>query len=134
MGLTMKTSNTFRELFSPIFTVWIKCRVHILFTFSFNVFPAAVTVQGFALMIMGHLGITIQTIQTQLLWTRVWWHWGEDQRCRRWDALRTGRNREGVQDRGTPEYLLLWGFDFPLSNLNVFPYPLCQRGKAWGRE
>ena len=41
--------------------------------FTFNIFPVAVTV--FALMIKGHLCVTIQTIQTHGLW----WHWGEDQ-------------------------------------------------------
>ena len=50
----MKSSNTVRELFSPIFTIWIKCRIQFLFTFK--VFPAAVTVHGFALVIKGHLG------------------------------------------------------------------------------
>ena len=64
----MKSSNTGRELFSPIFTVWIKSRIQ--FLFIFNVFPTTVTVHSFALVIKGHLAITIQT---QLLW----WHWGE---------------------------------------------------------
>ena len=49
--------------------------------FTFNIFPVAVTV--FALMIKGHLCVTIQTIQTHGLW----WHWGEDQWCRQRDVF-----------------------------------------------
>ena len=43
----MESFNTVQELFSPIFTVLINCRIQFLFTF--NVFPATVTIQGFAL-------------------------------------------------------------------------------------
>ena len=48
------------------------------------------------------------------------------------DALQAGRKRSrGVlKVRGTPEYLLLGGFDFTFSNLNVFPYPLRQWRKV----
>ena len=60
----------------------------------------------------------------------VWGLWGEDQRCRRRDALQAGgrRSRGVLKERGTPENLLLGGINFTLSNLNVFPYLLCQQG------
>ena len=108
----MKSLNTRRELFSPIFTVWIKSRIQ--FLLIFNVFPTTVTVHSFTLVIKVHLGITIQTFQTQLLW----WLWGEHQRYRGWDARRArGNRRRGVlKNRGTPEYLLLWGFNFTFLN------------------
>ena len=93
-----------------------------IFLFTFNVLPATISVLGFALVITGHHGITIWTIHSRPLW----WHWGEDQRCRWRDALRArGNRRRGVlKKRGAPEYLLLGGFNFTFSNLNVFPYPL----------
>ena len=118
----MKSSNTVRELILPIITVKFKCWEQFLFTF--HVFPTTVTVQGFALMTRGHLGITIQTVETRSLWL----HWGEDQRYRRRDVLRAGgkRCRGVLKARGTPEHLLLGGLDFTFSNLKVFPYPLRQ--------
>ena len=91
---------------------WQGCQLHLL-----NKTTCALS--SFTLMIGSHPCITIQTLQTQRLW-------GEDQRCRRSDALRAGGKRSrGVHKvRGTPEYLLLGGFSFTFSNLNVFLYPL----------
>ena len=89
------------------------------FLFTCNVFLITVTVQGFALMIRGHLGISILTIQTQLLWL----HWGEDPLCR-------GKGgRQVLKQRRTPEHLLLGGFHFTFSNLNVFPGLDCKMAK-----
>ena len=116
----MKSSNTVRELILPIITAEFKCWEQFLFTF--HVFPTTVTVQGFALMTRGHLGITIQTVQTRSLWL----HWGEDQRYRRRDSLQAwGKRSRGVfKKRGTSENFLLGGFNFIFSDLDIFPYPL----------
>ena len=51
----MESFNTVQELFSPIFTVLINCRIQFLFTF--NVFPATVTIQGFALNFSSGTGV-----------------------------------------------------------------------------
>ena len=76
--------------------------------------------------------LTIGAIQFQPLW----WHWREDQRCRWRDVLHAGgkRSRGVLKVRGTPEYLLLRGFSFTFSYLNVFPYPLWQWREVWGRK
>ena len=123
----MKSSDTVRKLVGPIFTVTLKSWIQILLIF--NIFPVTVAVHGIALVIRCHLGITIHT--TGLLWQ----HWDKDQRRWQREALHTGRGSfQGVlRERGTPENLLLWRFDFTLSNFNVWPYPLCQRRKVWGR-
>lgn len=109
----MKSSDTVRKLVGPIFTVTLKSWIQILLIF--NIFPVTVAVHGIALVIRCHLGITIHT--TGLLWQ----HWGKDQRRWRREALHTGRGSfQGVlRERGTPENLLLWRFDFTLSNFNV---------------
>ena len=75
------------------------------------------------LVIGCHFSFTIQTACI---------YWCENQRCRRREALRAGGNRRwGVfRAGGTPEFL--WRFNFTFCNLNVCPYPLCQRKKGGG--
>jgi len=104
-GNTMISSDIVREVFGPVFTVTLECWVQIIFVL--NILPVAVTVCGVALVMRCHLCSTIQTAGVTII----------------------GRSQgEGVlEDRGTPENLLFRGFNFTLSNLNVGPYPLCQR-------
>ena len=112
-------ADTASKPFCPVFTIHINCRICVLNTvlavlFTFDIFPVAVTVRGDGLTLL------------------LWRHWGEGQRCGRREALRAVRyGRQGIlREGGTPENLLLWGFCFTISNLNVFPYPLCQRRKG----
>ena len=110
-GNTMISSDIVREVFGPVFTVTLECWVQIIFIL--NILPVAVTVCGVALVMRCHLCSTIQTA---------------------WVTIIGRPQGEGVlEDRGTPENLLFRGFNFTLSNLNVGPYPLCQRRSVWGR-
>ncbi len=56
----MKSSYTVRELFSPIFTVFK------VIMFTFKVFPATFTVNGFALMLFNFINLK----KVQLGWVK----------------------------------------------------------------
>ena len=88
--------------------------------FTLNILTGAVIFNHFTLMVVSHISITVRT--TRLLW-------------RQRDILQARRekSRSILRDRGTSEHLLLWGFNFTFSNLNVFPYPLRQRRQEEGR-
>ena len=115
----MKSSDTVRKLFSPIFTLDI----------TFHIFPVAFTVCGHALVTRCHLLLTIQAAH------HLWGHWGEDEGCRWREVLHKGGNRSWrvPKDGGASETLLLRGFHFTFFNLDVFPDSLWQGGKVWGR-